>query len=180
MVKTPEEWFRYCPRCGARGFRNPRPRLMACAVCGWQFYLNPAAAAVGVIRNAVGEVLFTTRAHDPGKGMLDLPGGFVDCNESAEQALRRELREELGFEAGPLKHLGCVTNRYPYKGILYHTLDFVFETRCADDARFGTSDEVTDFIFADPARVKRAALAFDSVRAIVATMLGGLASSPKR
>ena len=54
------------------------------------------------------EVLVAVRARNPGKGLLDLPGGFVDPGESLEVALYRELQEELGFDmAGQLcRYLG--------------------------------------------------------------------------
>ena len=35
-----------------------------------------------------------------------LPAGYIDKGETAEAALRRELREELGLEARPLRFLG--------------------------------------------------------------------------
>lgn len=50
-----------------------------------------AAAVAGLIFNEKGQLLLTIRAKDPGKGLLDLPGGFVDMGENADQALRREI-----------------------------------------------------------------------------------------
>ena len=40
---------------------------------------------------------------------LEFPGGVVDRGEDAAQAARRELREETGFTAGKLTHLGTVS-----------------------------------------------------------------------
>ena len=40
----------------------------------------------------------TLRAEDPGKNLLDLPGGFVDKNENFEKAAMREVKEELNIE----------------------------------------------------------------------------------
>ena len=40
---------------------------------------------------------------------LEFPGGVVDGGEDAAPAARRELKEETGFEAGKLTHLGTVS-----------------------------------------------------------------------
>jgi 8-oxo-dGTP diphosphatase len=44
-------------------------------------------------------VLLVERGNPPYKGMLALPGGFVEGHESAEQAVLRELKEEAGLSA---------------------------------------------------------------------------------
>ncbi len=62
--------------------------------------------AVGVIGNDNGEILIAQRlAHQPQGGCWEFPGGKVELNESAKQALYRELHEELSIEvkqAAPL------------------------------------------------------------------------------
>lgn len=58
--------------------------------------------AVGVLVRADGAFLLTTRPE--GKvyaGYWEFPGGKLEAGESVEQALRRELHEELGIDIGP-------------------------------------------------------------------------------
>ena len=100
-----------------------------CLQCGFVYYFNPAAAVACFLRDAQGRLLVARRACDPGRGMLDLPGGFVDCAETAEEAARREVREETGLQTGPLQYLFSVPNIYPYSGFEVHTLDLFFEGR---------------------------------------------------
>lgn len=59
-----------------------------------------------VVFNDHGAVLLIERGNPPFKGKLALPGGFVDVNESVEQACRRELAEETGLKVGRLHLVG--------------------------------------------------------------------------
>ena len=72
------------------------------------------------------QFLFLRRAKDPGAGKLDMPGGFVDFGETAEEALRRELREELMIESVELTYFTSAPNHYLYLNVPYQTLDFYF------------------------------------------------------
>ena len=58
--------------------------------------------AVGVLVDPPGRFLLTTRP--PGKvyaGYWEFPGGKLEAGETVEQALRRELHEEIGIHIGP-------------------------------------------------------------------------------
>ncbi len=70
----------------------------------------------GVITDPRGRILLArrTRGRDLA-GFWEFPGGKVDPGETAEQALVRELREELGIEAEPGAPVIAVPHRYPHK-----------------------------------------------------------------
>ena len=72
------------------------------------------------------QFLFLRLAKDPGAGKLDMPGGFVDFGETAEEALRRELKEELMIESVELTYFTSAPNDYLYLNVPYQTLDFYF------------------------------------------------------
>jgi NADH pyrophosphatase NudC (nudix superfamily) len=159
--------FRYCPSCGSPKIRFEHNKLFRCPDCGFVYYHNTAAATGCVI--SVGEaIILLARAKEPARGKLGLPGGFVDPGEGAIEGLRRECREELGWDPGP----GCVLfasfpNVYPYKGIVYNTCDFFFSVSAPDLRREDLAlqkDEIADALFVKPAELDPGDLAFDSTR----------------
>lgn len=75
--------------------------------------------AVGVIQDRAGRVLITRRpatAHQG--GLWEFPGGKIDAGESVQEALVRELREELGVEVSAARPLMRVSHAYADKAVL--------------------------------------------------------------
>lgn len=111
------------------------------------------------------EVLLVVRARDPAQGKLDLPGGFVDVGESAEAALLRELREELGFEPNcDPAYLGSLPNRYTYRGMTYGTVDAFFRIELLSRPELKPADDVADVIWVSRKAIPYSDVAFSSIR----------------
>ncbi|UCH11585.1 MAG: NUDIX hydrolase [Fidelibacterota bacterium] len=105
--------LKYCSNCGAKNesrFLEGRKRYV-CPACGTVHYENPRPA-VTVIVVEDGNIVLVKRAVEPAKGKWCLPGGFMEMQESAEQAAHRELEEETGLTARDLAFLGLC----PYPG----------------------------------------------------------------
>ena len=71
-------------------------RPFRCESCGHTTFFGPVTAVGAVITNNEGLILLIQRAKEPGLGKLGMPGGFVDPNEAAEVALRREIQSQEG------------------------------------------------------------------------------------
>ena len=70
--------------------------------------------AVGVIKNTKGQVLISLRDKSLHQGGLwEFPGGKIESGESAEQALTRELKEELDLTVTTSSPLITVKHHYP-------------------------------------------------------------------
>ena len=64
----------------------------------------------GVIYNDKNEVLLIQKARGPYKGQLDLPGGGIEYGETAEETLKREIKEEVGLTIKSNKLKRIITN----------------------------------------------------------------------
>ena len=142
-MNHPLEVFKYCPKCGSSEFEIHNALSRHCTHCGFTYYQNPRASTAAFILNGQGELLVARRAKEPAKGTLDLPGGFVDNHENAEQGMVREIYEETGITVDPneVEYLFSIPNIYRYSGMDIHTLDLFFlcrvddvEVKAADDA----------------------------------------------
>ena len=123
----PLHQFVFCPQCGTKSFVPRNEKAAHCNQCGFVYYFNPSAAVACFIRNSENELLLVRRGKEPAKGTLDLPGGFVDMHESAEDAVKREVQEETGLLLTNCRYLFSIPNIYPYCGFEVHTLDLIFE-----------------------------------------------------
>lgn len=77
--------------------------------------------AVGILINTAGEYLLTTRP--PGKayaGYWEFPGGKLEAGETVEQALRRELQEEIGVTIGAAELWKSQVVAYPHARVQLH------------------------------------------------------------
>jgi NAD+ diphosphatase len=164
MSDTPWALFRFCPRCGAAHAEATRPEPFHCEACGFLFFFNPAVAVAAMVVRDDGRALFIRRAKDPARGRLALVGGFVDPGENAEDALRREIREEVGLQLTALTFLSSSPNEYHYRGTTYPVVDLIFLGRTADGARPAALDDVASFEWLDPTAVDPDTLAFPSMR----------------
>ncbi|MGL4250745.1 MAG: NUDIX hydrolase [Aeromonas sp.] len=166
----------FCPKCGAQTLLSTSEKEYRCG-CGFHFFQN-VAAAVMVAFCWQDEVLVAVRARNPGKGLLDLPGGFVDPGESLEAALYRELQEELGVDmvGHPCRYLGSFANTYPYDGITYHTCDTLFAITLAEKPVINPADDVAACQWVKLDTLSLSRFAFVSTRSAVALLQQALHS----
>jgi ADP-ribose pyrophosphatase YjhB (NUDIX family) len=153
----------YCPHCGARAFDAVSDKAWRCSSCDFLWYQNTAAAAAAIIVHA-GDILFAVRAGEPQAGKLDLPGGFVDNDETAEASLSRELEEELGLTDVRPRYLTSFPNTYPYAGVEYKTLDLIYLVELEQRPSLRPADDVAGIRWISAAAVPFADIAFESVR----------------
>jgi len=150
MISNPK----YCPQCGTaleikRVGDRDRP---VCPACGFIYYINPIVA-VGVLVEHEGRVALVRRGVEPGRDRWGLPAGYIEADESAEEAAVRETLEEvhLSVELDGLLDAFSYGTGYDRGVLLIYAAHIVSgELAAGDDAvdaRWFGPDELPDIAF---------------------------------
>jgi ADP-ribose pyrophosphatase YjhB (NUDIX family) len=119
--------WRLCPRCGAN--LALEGRAASCPACGLRVHANPAPTASALLLDDEGRVLLARRGSEPGDGLWDLLGGFIEEGEEPVAALRREVAEETALEIEIEDFVGGFPDRYGDDGV--YTVNFYWTARIA-------------------------------------------------
>jgi ADP-ribose pyrophosphatase YjhB (NUDIX family) len=167
MNTHPKNVFRFCPFCGSSHFHWDGEKAHCCLDCNHKLYCNEAGATVALIKNPLNELLFVIRKFNPAVGMLDLPGGFIDLGETAEDAMRREVKEELNLHVTDLQFFGTFPNEYQYGGLTYFTIDIVFECAIESFESLQVGDDAAAIRFIAPHLVTLDHIGLQSIKNVV-------------
>ena len=153
--------FNFCPFCGTplHGRIVMPGGHQDCRNCGQIIYWNakPCATAL-IIRQS--EILLVRRAGPPYKGYWDLPGGFCDYGEHPEEAIKREVAEELGVGINIIRLFGIFTGKYGKGGV--HVLDCHYLASLRNEGLTPASD-IDGYAWFPPDRLP-AKIAFAQIR----------------
>ncbi len=128
-----------------------------CELCKFN---NPRGSATAVIIRD-GKLLLLKRIEEPFKGMWDLPGGYMNQSESPEQALRRELKEELGIEKCESTRIGEFPGTATWKDNKFAIISFAYLVDFQGDIHH-INDESSDFMWKKIDEIDANDIAFDS------------------
>jgi ADP-ribose pyrophosphatase YjhB (NUDIX family) len=133
----------FCRRCAAP-LTHQSGKVYECA-SGHTMFASPAPTVGIFFLTPEHEVIVSVRGIEPRKGMLDSFGGFVDDEESLEEASVRELTEELGLRATdyePLQYLTSAVGHYPYQGETQQLVSAFYWTRLKAGVTLEPQDDV--------------------------------------
>jgi len=106
---------------------------------------RPWVAADCVVFDHRNRLLLIRRKNEPFKGQYALPGGFIELEETTENAARRELLEETGVRAESLRLIGVYSD--PGRDPRYHCISIAY-LAVAHEARAlaGDDAETAEFV----------------------------------
>ncbi|MGI9116658.1 MAG: NAD(+) diphosphatase [Gaiellales bacterium] len=154
------EWdrtHRFCGVCGAPTALRDDERARACTACDFRAYPRHSPAVIVLITRGADEVLLGRSPRFPA-GMYSTLAGFVDPGESAEEAVRREIREEAGIEITEPRWFGSQSWAFPHSLMLGFTAEWASGEIEADadeleDLQWFTRDDLP--VLPPPASIAR-------------------------
>ena len=98
------DWYishQFCGRCGIKTELDEKDMMLKCSACGQVHYPRIAPAIIVAIRNEDELLMAKHSYHDNIR--YALIAGFVEPGESIEEAVHREVREEVGIKINPIE-----------------------------------------------------------------------------
>ena len=120
------EWLslrKYCSACGAELFDHEHEEARTCPNCGMLFFPKISPAVIVMIKREDGRILLAYNRNFRHK-CYSLIAGFVEAGESAEDAVRREVREEVGLEIKNIRYLYSQSWPFPDSLMLGFVADY--------------------------------------------------------
>ena len=142
------EWHRahrFCPRCGAPVQPAAGGHLLTCTGCGRDQFPRTDPAVIMLVTDGERALLGRQASWPPGR--YSTLAGFVEPGESLEDAVRREVLEEVGVEIGDVAYVGNQPWPFPRSlmvGFFAHatTTDIDVDGEEIEDARWFTREEM--------------------------------------
>ena len=120
---------------------------------------NPIPTIDAIIHNHKNQVLMVKRGNEPFKDHLSLPGGFVNLGEKVEDALKREVKEEVSLSVEPLEILGVYSD--PNRDPRGHIMSVVFICLTLGDLNGKAGDDAKEMHWISLNEFENHDLAFD-------------------
>jgi NAD+ diphosphatase len=120
------EWartHRFCGACGHGTARLAGERCFKCVNCGHMAYPRISPAMMVLIRNG-DKVLLALHTQSAVKRFVPL-AGFLEAGESVEEAVHREVFEEVGLRVHNLRYFGSQSWPFPHSLMLSFTADYL-------------------------------------------------------
>ncbi|WP_299593334.1 NAD(+) diphosphatase [uncultured Microbulbifer sp.] len=105
---------RFCGRCGLQTEYHPRDRARVCDHCSLVVYPRISPCVIMLVTR--GNQCLLARHTRHRNALYTALAGFIEPGENAEQALAREVREEVGLETGAVQYVG--SQSWPFPGQL--------------------------------------------------------------
>jgi NAD+ diphosphatase len=142
------DWDRshqFCGRCGAPMEAKATERAKLCPRCGLHHFPRLAPAIIVLVER--GRALLLARSRHFAKGMYSVIAGFVEPGETLEEAVVREVREEIGISIKEIRYFGSQPWPFPHSLMIgftatYEDGEIVLDDSEIEDAGWFTRDNL--------------------------------------
>lgn len=120
------EWqrtHRFCGRCGTPTDPARDEHAVMCPRCGLRSY--PRVSPVVIVRVTRADEILLARPVRAPRPMYTVLAGFVEAGESLEEAVAREIAEEVGLSVGGLAYAGSQPWPFPHALMVAFTAHYV-------------------------------------------------------
>ncbi|MBB3332373.1 NAD+ diphosphatase [Halomonas campaniensis] len=183
LSRLPESWFaliatalqvgawlrdhRFCGRCGAPADRLDAEFAMHCHACGHRNYPRISPCIITLVTH--GDALLLARSPRFPPGRYSTLAGFIEPGESAEEAVRREIFEEVGLQVGRIRYFRSQPWPFP------HSLMLGFFAEAASRRIRIDGVEIADAAWFSPRKLPQLPPLYSISRALIETHLAEVA-----
>ncbi|EWH01220.1 NAD(+) diphosphatase [Halomonas sp. BC04] len=187
MARLPESWFpllstalqvsswlrdhRFCGRCGAGAARLDAEFAMHCQACGLRNYPRISPCIITLVTH--GDAMLLARSPRFPPGRFSTLAGFIEPGESAEEAVHREIFEEVGLTVGRIRYYRSQAWPFP------HALMLGFFAEAATRHIRIDGIEIADAAWFMPERLPQLPPPYSISRALIETHLSEVKGSPR-
>lgn len=138
--------YKFCPFCKTDLKEKviDNENVLNCSNCGFIFWNNPKPV-VSIILENHGKILMLQRTNEPFKNYWCLPGGFISHEETPEEAIKREVKEETGLDLEIKNIVGSYRIDNDPRGI---HIDIIYNG--IGESMIKLSSEDTNYAFFEP------------------------------
>jgi NAD+ diphosphatase len=146
------EWartHRYCGACAGATELMAGERGVRCPACGLTAYPRISPAMMVLIKK--GEAILLARHTAHGSNRFSALAGFLEAGESIEEAVHREVFEEVGLKIHQLRYFGSQSWPFPHSLMIAYTAEYlsgeisIDHTEIAEARWFGPNDNLPEY-----------------------------------
>ena len=122
QLATWHDQHRFCGRCGSVMGEHAQDLARQCSGCGLIQYPRISPCIIVLVRR--GRECLLARAPHFAPGRFSTLAGFIEAGETAEQAVAREIREEVGIEVENIRFFASQSWPFPHQLMLGFFADY--------------------------------------------------------
>ena len=128
----------YCSRCGTRFEFSESDRCLNCPQCQYRSY--PKISPCVIVLVCRGKQILLAQSHSYRNNMYSCLAGFIECGETAEEAIMREMKEEVNLDVNNIQYVASQAWPFPHQLMLGYTAEYAGGEIVKEDKELRAAD----------------------------------------